>query len=88
MGFLVGFHCEDGAGSNTSKEIEEFIEVHLPIAQRKVVIHGSVVVVEMNFGDTFAQKIEPLGQGGLAEQEMVSRIEAEAEVGGVNYNRR
>jgi hypothetical protein len=61
MSFLVGFHRNNRMRGNPAKEAEEFTEIHLPMAQRKVVIPGSIVIVQMNFGDMFAQEIEPLG---------------------------
>ena len=60
MSLFVGFHGKNRTEVNAPKEIEEFSEIHFPVANGEMVIPGSIVVVEVNFGEKFAQEIEPL----------------------------
>jgi predicted hydrocarbon binding protein len=60
MGLFVGFHGIHGAKAHLVEEVEEFVEIHLPMAQGEVVIPGSVVVVEVYFCHTVAQEVKPL----------------------------
>jgi hypothetical protein len=80
MVFLMRLDGVDWTQSKFRKKPEEFIEIKIPIPHREMFIHLLMIIMEVNLNEVSAQRFNPDGKRGFAENMMVTGIETESKM--------
>jgi hypothetical protein len=60
------------------------VEIEIAFPYREMLIHLFVIIVEVNLAEIFPQGFNPKGQRRFTEDMVVTRIEAESKMGGMD----
>ena len=77
----MGFNRQDRVQFETRKKRKKLIEIEIPFPYREMLIHFSMIIVEVNLGHVLSEGFDPQGKRGFAEDMMMAGIETESKMG-------
>ena len=63
------------------EKLKELIEIEISFPYRKMLVHFSVIIVEVDLDHVLAKGIEPVGEGGFVEDMVMAGVKTESKMG-------
>ena len=80
----MGFDRVDRIHLKLGEEFKKLIKIKIPFSYREMLIHFSMIIVEVNLCHVFPEGFDPQEKRGFAEDMMMAGIETESKMGRVD----
>jgi hypothetical protein len=83
MGLLMGLEGVDWIQTVLREKFKELIEIEIPLPHRKMLVHFSVIIVEVDLNQIPSECFEPDGERGFGVRESVvmASVETKSKMG-------
>jgi len=83
MSLLMGFDRVDRIHLKLREEFKKLIKIEIPFSYREMLIHFSMIIVEVNLDHMPSEGFEPAGERGFVESEgmVMAGVETKSKMG-------